>query len=146
MLDCSAQAARRFLSGSAPDLDEVIQVLDDIIKDDQRAGEVIRRLRTLVRKEAPRRETVDLNDIIGETIGLVRTTSHLEGLTIAAELSAELPAVQGDQVQLQQVILNLLLNAIFAMKNAPLTSRTLTVGTAMENSRFTLPLVRGDQP
>jgi PAS domain S-box-containing protein len=131
---CNAQAARRFLSSTAPDLDEVREILDDIINDDQRAGEVIRRLRTLVRKEAPRNVTLNLNDIILDTMRLVRTTSELERLSITAELSTELPAVQGDSVQLQQVILNLLLNAIAAMKDSPLTSRTLTIRTALEDS------------
>ncbi len=69
---CNAEAAQRFLSRVTPDLDEVRQILDDIVKDDKRAGEVIRRMRTLVKKEAPRRDAVDLNDTIRETLALVR--------------------------------------------------------------------------
>jgi PAS domain S-box-containing protein len=132
---CNAQAARRFLSGAATDLDEVRQILDDIINDDQRAGEVIRRLRTLVRKEAPRLETVDLNHTVQEAMALARTTSLLDRLSVTAELSTELPALKGDHVQLQQVMLNLLLNAISAMKDAPPASRKLTIRTAREDIR-----------
>ena len=138
---CNAEAAQRFLSGATPDLDEVRQILDDIVKDDKRAGEVIRRMRTLVKKEAPRRDAVDLNDTIRETMALVRSTSFLEGLAMVAELDPELPTVQGDRVQLQQVILNLLLNAIAAMKDAPMASRELVVKTAREDNRTAMVAV-----
>jgi PAS domain S-box-containing protein len=131
---CNAEAAQRFLSGVTPDLDEVRQILDDIVKDDKRAGEVIRRMRTLVKKQAPRRNTVDLNDTIRETLALARSTSFLEGLTMVAELDPELPTVQGDRVQLQQVILNLLLNAIAAMKDIPTASRELIVKTTRDEN------------
>jgi PAS domain S-box-containing protein len=139
---CNAEAAQRFLSGAAPDLGEVRQILDDIIEDDTRAGEVVRRIRTLVKKETPRRETVVLNDTIWETIALVRSAAFLEGLSIRAELDSNLPTVQGDRVQLQQVVLNLLLNATAAMRHTPPASRKLVIGTAMEEGRAVRVSVR----
>ena len=132
---CNAEAARRFLSHPAPDMDELRNILDDIIRDDRRAGEVIERMRALVKKETPRREMVVLNDAVRETIALVRSASLLGEISWAAELAPELPAVQGDRVQLQQVLLNLLLNATTAMKNTPRTLRKLVIRTAMRDSR-----------
>ena len=110
-------------------------ILTDIIQDDTRAGEVVRRIRTLVKKETPRREAVELNNAVWETIGLVRSASFLEGLSIMAELDPDLPVVQGDRVQLQQVVLNLLLNATAAMRDTPPASRQLVIRTAMEDGR-----------
>jgi PAS domain S-box-containing protein len=132
---CNAEAAQRFLAGATPDLNEVRTILDDIIQDDGRAGEVIRRIRALVKKEPLRREAVVLNDSIWESIALVRSASFLAGLSITAELAAELPTVQGDRVQLQQVVLNLLVNAVAAMRDNPQDSRRLVVTTAMQDGR-----------
>jgi PAS domain S-box-containing protein len=132
---CNAEAAQRFLSGAVPDLGEVRQILADIIQDDTRAGEVVGRIRTLVKKEAPRREEVELNNAVWETIGLVRSASFLEGLSITADLDPDLPTVQGDRVQLQQVVLNLLLNATAAMRDTLPASRKLVIRTAMEDGR-----------
>jgi len=139
---CNAEAAQRFLSGPEPDLAEVRTILDDIIQDDKRAGEVIRRIRTLVKKEAPLREAVALNDIIPETIALVRNASFLGGISIVTELDSELPSVQGDRVQLQQVILNLLLNATAAMKDTPAGLRKLIITTAVQDGQTVKVSVR----
>lgn len=132
---CNAEAAQRLLSHAGPDLCEVGKILDDIVEDGRRAGEVIRRIWALVRKEIPRRDTVVLNDVIWETIALIRSASYLDGLTIMAQLDSELSAVQGDRVQLQQVVLNLLLNATAAMKSTPLAQRKLIIETAMQDDR-----------
>jgi two-component system sensor kinase FixL len=123
-------------------LAEVRTILDDIIQDDKRAGEVIRRIRTLVKKEAPLREAVALIDIIPETIALVRNASFLGGISIVTELDSELPSVQGDRVQLQQVILNLLLNATAAMKDTPAGLRKLIITTAVQDGQTVKVSVR----
>ncbi len=127
----NAQAAQRFLSQTPPDLGEVRQILDDIVRDNKRAGEVIRRVRALVRKEKPRQESLDLNELIQQVVELVRGDSLLQGLSVATDLSPELVAIYGDGIQLQQVILNLILNGAAAMKNAPLAQRKIVVSTAM---------------
>lgn len=139
---CNAEAAQRFLSNATADLDEVRMILDDIIQDDRRAGEVIRRIRTLVKKESSRRETVTLNDAVRETMALVRSVSLLEGLSITAELDSDLPSVHGDRVQLQQVVLNLLLNATAAMRDTPPALRKLVITTAKQDSQAVMVSVR----
>lgn len=130
----NAEAAQRFLSGTAPDIGEVRQILDDIIRDDRRAGEVVQKVRSLVRKEKPRQETLDLNRAIQEVVALFRGESFLQGLSIGMELSPDLKMIRGDRVQLQQVILNLILNSAAAMRNSPRTQRKITVRTAMPSS------------
>ena len=131
----NAQAAQRFLSQTPPDIGEVRQILDDIVRDNKRASEVIRRARALVRKEKPRQEPLDLNELIQQTVDLIRGDSLLQGLTIGTDLSPELVAIYGDGIQLQQVILNLIFNGASAMRNAPLTQRKITVRTAMADHR-----------
>jgi PAS domain S-box-containing protein len=139
---CNAEAAHRFLTAATPDLGEVQTILEDIIQDDRRAGEVIRRMRTLVKKGTPRREMVVLNEAVGETLALVRSASSIEGLSVRTELEAELPAVSGDRVQLQQVMLNLLLNATAAMRDTPPARRDLVVTTAMQDGLAIMVSVR----
>jgi PAS domain S-box-containing protein len=139
---CNAEAARRFLAGATPDLNEVRTILDDIIQDDGRAGEVIRRIRAMVKKEPLRREEVVLNDAVQESIALVRSASFLAGFSITTELDIDLPTVQGDRVQLQQVVLNLLLNATAAMRDTAPGSRKLIVTTARQDGRTVMVSVR----
>ena len=135
---CNAMAAQRFLGSHAPDLDEVRKILADIIQDDKRAGEVIRRLRTLVKKDTPRRESVILNDVIRETIALVQNASFLGKVSIMSELDSTIPSFQADRVQLQQVILNMMVNAIAAMKDTPLALKILALKTGMRDGRAAL--------
>jgi PAS domain S-box-containing protein len=131
----NAQAAQRFLSQTPPDIDEIRQILDDIIRDNRRASEVIRTVRALVKKEQPRREPLDLNQTIQQVVDLFRGDSLLQGLSIGTDLSTELVTVHGDGTQLQQVILNLILNGAAAMGNAPLAQRKIIVRTAMADNR-----------
>lgn len=138
---CNAEAARRFLKGTAPDLEEVARILDDIIQDGARAGEVIRRLRFLAKKHVRHHENVNLNEIILETAGLIRSASLLDGLSIKTELDCNPASVQGDRVQLQQVVLNLLMNATTAMRDTPVGARKLVLRTAMKDSRAAIVAV-----
>ena len=131
----NAQAAKRFLSQAPPDIGEVRQILDDIIRDDGRASEVVRTIRALVKKEQPQQEPLDLNEMIQQVIDLLRGDSLLQGLSIGTDLSPGLATVHGDGIQLQQVILNLILNAAAAMRNAPLAQRKIVVRTAMADNR-----------
>ena len=131
----NAQAAQRFLSQAPPDIGEVRQILDDIIRDDGRASEVVRKVRALVKKEQPRQGPLELNEMIQQVIDLVRGDSLLQGLSIGTDLSPGLATVYGDDIQLQQVILNLILNGAAAMRNAPLAQRKIIVRTAMADNR-----------
>jgi PAS domain S-box-containing protein len=130
----NAEAGQRFLSGAAPDIGEVRQILEDIIRDDMRADDVVREVRALVRKEKPREEILNLNETIQEVVGLIRGEFLLQGLSFTMELSPDLKMIRGDRVQLQQVILNLILNSAAAMKNSPWAQRKITVRTAMPDS------------
>ncbi len=127
----NAEAALRFLSRAEPDLDEVRQILEDIILDDRRAGDVVQKVRSLVRKEKSYDESLDLNKAIQEVVALIRGDSLLQGLSISMELKPNLKLIHGDRIQLQQVILNLILNSATAMRNTPQSQRKIIVRTSM---------------
>jgi PAS domain S-box-containing protein len=129
----NAEAAQRFLAGAEPDISEVRQILDDIVRDDKRASAVVGKVRALVIKEKPRQEILDLDETIQEVVGLVRGESVLQGLSITTELSPELKRISGDRIQLQQVILNLILNSAAAMRNSPRAQRKIIVRTVPQN-------------
>jgi PAS domain S-box-containing protein len=133
-IQSNAQAAQKFLAQSAPDINEVQQILDDIIRDDRRASDVVRKVRALVKKEKPCLELLDLNGLIQQVVDLIRGDSLLQGLSIQTDLSPGLGTIRGDCIQLQQVFLNLVLNGAAAMKNAAAAQRKIIVRTAMPNS------------
>jgi PAS domain S-box-containing protein len=116
----NAEAAELFLQEPAPDLDEVRAILADIRKDDQRAGAVIDGMRALMKRREAERCRLDLNLLAGEVVTLVRLDAEMRRVRLTVETKPALPPVQGDRVQLQQVILNLLLNAMDAVNgNSP---------------------------
>jgi PAS domain S-box-containing protein len=119
----NAQAALRFLSSKPADIEEVREILQDIVKDNSRASEVIRRMRSLVKKEAIEFAPVDMPSLVRDVAALVHSDVILLNVKLAVETTEGLPAVHGDKVQLQQVVLNLLLNAFDAMKECPPTAR-----------------------
>jgi PAS domain S-box-containing protein len=119
----NAQAALRFLSSKRPDLEEVREILQDIVKDNSRAGEVIRRMRALVKKEELEVSNLDLPSLVRDVVMLVHSDAILQSVRISLDLHDDLPAVRGDRVQLQQVLLNILLNAFDAMKECPASTR-----------------------
>jgi PAS domain S-box-containing protein len=111
----NAQAALRWLDMQPPDLQEVRQALGRIVKDGRRAGDVIGRIRALIAKAPPRKDRLDINTTILEVVALTRTEMHRNGVSLRTRLVPDLPFVQGDRVQLQQVMLNLILNAVEAL-------------------------------
>ena len=111
----NASAAQRFLARSDLNRDELREVLDDISADGHRAGEVIRGIKGLVRKNEGVRLALDLDKVISDVLRLVRADALSHGCEIATELENPLPMVEGDPVQLQQVLLNLIINALDAM-------------------------------
>jgi PAS domain S-box-containing protein len=123
----NAQAAQRFIAADSTDLDEVREILADIIQDNSRAAEVIRRMRSLVKKEGIELAAIELSTIIQDVILLTRTDAMLHNIRVLLDLGPGLPPVRGDRVQLQQVLLNLLLNAFDAMGNCPANQREITV-------------------
>ena len=121
-----AQAILRWLNRDQPDLNEARRAAAAIVKDGRLAVDIIDRLRSLYKKTPPRRESVDVDEIIGEMILLLRSEANEYAASIATDLAADLPKITADRVQLQQVLMNLMLNGIEAMME---TGGVLTVKT-----------------
>jgi C4-dicarboxylate-specific signal transduction histidine kinase len=124
-----ADAALRWLRAQPPNLDEVDRALGLILESNVRAGEVIHRIRALVKKVPPPKDRLDINEVILDVIALSRREIEKSGVSIEAELAEGLPAIRGDRVQLTQVTLNLMINAIDAMSETKEPGK-LTISTA----------------
>jgi len=129
----NAQAARRLLDHHPVDLDELRATLDDVIKNDKRAGAVIHRLRELLKKSNTVLQPLDLNEVTREALDLTRSDLLLRRMPITTALSPGIPPVLGDRVQLQQVILNLVFNACDAMSTVDPAERELTLTTVADD-------------
>lgn len=121
----NAQAAERLMAAKPPDLEEVGAILKDIVKDNNRAGEIIWRMRALARKENLEFARLDLSTVVKDVILLLHSDAILHNVRIRLDLGPGLAPVRGDRVQLQQVVLNLLLNAFDAMKDFPAMEREI---------------------
>jgi PAS domain S-box-containing protein len=125
----NAQAAQRFLAQEPTSLSEVHEILKDIVEEDKRAGEVIRRLRALLKKGETQLQKLDVNDVVNDVFELARADCVSRGVTLQRDLALSLPEVRGDRVELQQVLLNLIINACDAMSTCDPRDRTLTIAT-----------------
>ncbi|MGN6460233.1 MAG: ATP-binding protein, partial [Pseudolabrys sp.] len=130
----NAEAGRMILARSQPDLKELSGILDDIILADGRAGDVIQRLRTLLKKGEVRYEAVDLNHLIESTLTLLRSELINRKVTVRRNLNLNLALARGDAVQLQQVLLNLLLNAVDSMEELSPSRRIISIETDMNGT------------
>jgi signal transduction histidine kinase len=124
-----AQAARRLLGGRSPEFGKIAEVLDEIVHEDNRASEVIRRLHGLLRKGESKAELVELNELTESTLALLRSETISRKVKLDLVLERDLPRVSCDPVQLQQVLLNLFVNAMDAMAGTAIAERVLTVKT-----------------
>ncbi|MGH7930661.1 MAG: PAS domain-containing sensor histidine kinase, partial [Candidatus Binatia bacterium] len=132
----NAQAALRFLGSKPAQLEEVREILQDIVKDNSRAGEIIRRMRALVKKEKLEFASLDIAALLRDVLALVHSDTILHNVRISLEIENALPPVQGDRVQLQQVVLNILLNAFEAMKECPVREREVELRTERDSRNF----------
>jgi signal transduction histidine kinase len=123
----NTEAAEIFLQKKNPDLSEIRAILADIRKDDQRAGNVIDRMRSLFKRRSLELKPLDLGELLADTISLAQPDARARQVSLVLQLPAKLPVVRGDRVHLQQVLLNLILNGMDAMTAAASNGRLLTV-------------------
>jgi C4-dicarboxylate-specific signal transduction histidine kinase len=143
----NAASALRFLSRSPPDLEEVREALGCIVNDVDRAGDVIGGIRKLIMKApAPRDDCLDINQAIREVIVLTRGEALKNGVSVQMQLAEGLPLIQGDRVQLQQVIVNLIVNAVEAMAGAGDGPRELTIVSGRDDANGIVVEVRDTGP
>jgi signal transduction histidine kinase len=135
-IHANAQAANRLLANPQPDLKELRACVDDVIRDDRRAGEVIHSMRKLLKRTDFVRMPLRLEDLTANTIELVANDARLHAVTIQFRPAGDLPVINGDGVQIQQVILNLLTNAITAAANGAATNSVVTVWTAVATTPY----------
>jgi signal transduction histidine kinase len=125
----NAEAAQTMLARDDVDLAELREICDDIVSEDHRAADVIRRLGALFKRGDLRKHALDVNELVRETLELARTDLLMRHVTPVIELDEDLPAIEGDRVQLQQLLLNLIVNAADAMSKTPEAHRTVTLQT-----------------
>jgi PAS domain S-box-containing protein len=138
----NAEAAMRWLGAKPPNLDQAREVLGHVVKDGMRAGDVIHRIRALIKKAPARMARVDVNETTLDVIALTRSELLRHGVSLETQLATGLPPVEGDRIQLQQVILNLILNAVEAISGIDEGPREMRISTAREASNDVLVSVR----
>jgi signal transduction histidine kinase len=142
----NARAALRFLNAQPPNLEETRQALGATIEQGNRATDVIERIRALIKKAPPRKDALEINGAILEVIALTRDEILKKGVSVQTQLAEGLPLIQGDRVQLQQVILNLIVNAVEAMSAVSEGARELLISTGKDASGGVLVAVRDSGP
>jgi len=125
----NAQAAQLMLAKDAPNLGDIGQVIDDIVLEDKRAGEVIERLRGLLRKDEGKRASVRINELVLSTLQLLHSEIISRRIKLVTNLARDLPPIWGDRVQLQQVLLNLVMNAMEALASVSSDRKIVTIST-----------------
>src|SRR6202165_5545731 len=132
----NGNACRRFLAVSPPDLDEVRDGLDAIVSDGNRASEVLSSIRAMLKNAAPERGRVDVNQTIVEVLALTGHELQQHRVSVQVDLRPTLPAIMADRIQLQQVVLNLVMNGIDAMRTVADRSRILTVRSQLDDRNY----------
>ena len=142
----SANACLRWLAGEKPDLEAARRAAKRMINDSSRASEVVSRIRALVTKTPPQRDLLNINETIKEVLELISSELRQNLISLHTELSSDVPLVLGDRIQLQQVILNLIMNAIEAMSGESQVRRELSIASMKEGSHGVLVAVRDSGP
>jgi PAS domain S-box-containing protein len=142
----NAAAALRWLGGEPPNLQEARAALGRIVETSRRAGDVVDRIQTLIKKAPPRKDRLEINEAIREVVELTRGEAVRTGVSVQARLADDLPLLHGDRVQLQQVILNLIINAVEAMSGVEAGARELLISTGKAEPDGVLVVVRDTGP
>jgi PAS domain S-box-containing protein len=142
----NAQAALRWLRAERPDFAALGRSLDRIVRDSNRAGSIVHRIRALIKKAPPHMEGLTINDAIQEIVALTRSEVAKQGIRLRTQLAEGLPDIHGDRVQLQQVVLNLTVNAIEAMSQTSDGARDLLISSAPDGADGVQVTVRDSGP
>jgi signal transduction histidine kinase len=129
-----------------PNVEEIRAALDRIIKNGMHAGDVVSRIRALIKKLPPQKDRLDINEAILEVIDLTRGEVLRNGVSLQAQLAKDLPPIQGDRIQLQQVILNLIINAVQAMSDITAGPREMQISTRLDTRGDVLVMVQDSGP
>ena len=132
----NAQVAQRLIAGGNPDLAELGEILADIVADDQRAGEVVHRVRSLIHKGKVEVQRLDLNGVVWDVVRLVRSEALIQDVSVILELNPLPMLIRGDRIQMQQVLLNLIINGLEAIKEAGSGDATLVVRTMQPDEHW----------
>jgi PAS domain S-box-containing protein len=138
----SGNACLRWLAGEPPDLEAARKSVELMVSAGRRAGEVITRIRALIAKSPPQQEPLNINDAITEVVALIDREVQRNRVSLQVDLAGDVPPILGDRIQLQQVVLNLMLNAIEAMNKVGDRRRDLSVATAKDEGNGALVTVR----
>jgi PAS domain S-box-containing protein len=131
----NARAAIRFIKSDRLDMNELTEILEDIAKDDKRAGDIIRSLRSMVRPEEGEKEVINMNDLLGDTVALFNSEAIIRNLRIEKKFEDFLPSVKVDRIQLQQVVINLLMNAAESMMDENKNRKIVIESCAADGDR-----------
>jgi C4-dicarboxylate-specific signal transduction histidine kinase len=142
----NAQTGLHWLGTQPPNLEKAGQALGRIVRDGKRAGDVIGRIRAIIKKVPARKAPLDVNETILATIALSRSEMQRHGIVLKTELANDLPRIWGDSVQLQQVILNLIMNAIEAMSEVPEGPRELLISSIVDSPQGVVVTVQDSGP
>jgi PAS domain S-box-containing protein len=137
----NARVAQRMMLVDKPDQAMLREILEDMVADSLRAGSVIHRVRGLIRKDDAIRQLVSPNEVVADVLDLTHSDLIRRGVTVGTDLTASIPAVSADRVQLQQVLLNLIVNACDAMADNATRDRALTIVTAEEGATVRISVV-----
>jgi two-component system sensor kinase FixL len=142
----NAQAAQRFMATQPVNLTEVREILEDLVKDNHRASEVLRKIRALVKKGELEAAALSLASVVGDVALLVHSDAIVRGIRVSLNIDPQLPSVYGDKVQLQQVMLNLLLNAFEALESRSAQDRVVMIEATLDSAETIRVAVRDRGP
>jgi C4-dicarboxylate-specific signal transduction histidine kinase len=142
----SGHAALRWLANEPPDLEAARRAIERMIRDVERAGDVVRWIRELTKRAPRQKGSVDVNQAIGEVLELTDAEVAKNGLSVKTQLAEDLPLVEGDRIELRQVMLNLIINAIGAMSGTSEGTRELLIATGHQDSNGVVVTIKDSGP